>query len=61
MTEEDRLASIPLDTYFPSRTCGVVLRGGKFLSPAARRFLAMTGPDRTEATQARSSRPPAPA
>ena len=46
MTEEDRLASIPLDTYFPSRTYGVVLRRGKFLSPAARRFLAMIEPDR---------------
>ena len=41
MTEEDRLAAIPLDDYFPSRTYGVVLRRGKFLSPAARRFLDM--------------------
>ena len=41
MTEEDRLAAIPLDRYFPSRTYGVVLRRGKFLSPAARRFLHM--------------------
>ena len=49
MTEEDRLASIPLDTYFPSRTYGVVLRRGKFLSPAARRFLAMIEPDRGDA------------
>ena len=45
MTEEDRLASIPLDGYFPSRTYGVVLRRGKFLSPAARRFLEMIEPD----------------
>ena len=44
MTEEDRLASIPLDAYFPSRTYGVVLRRGKFLSPAARRFLEMLEP-----------------
>jgi len=41
MTEEDRLVSIPLDAYFPGRTYGVVLRRGKFLSPAARRFLEM--------------------
>ena len=47
MTEEDRLASIPLDTYFPSRTYGVVLRRGKFLSPAARRSLEMIEPDRS--------------
>ena len=46
MTEEDRLASIPLDAYFPSRTYGVVLRRGKFLSPAARRFLDMLDPGR---------------
>ena len=46
MTEEDRLASIPLDAYFPSRTYGVVLRRGKFLSPAARRFLGMVESDR---------------
>ena len=46
MTEEDRLTSIPLDTYFPSRTYGVVLRRGKFLSPAARRFLDMFEPNR---------------
>ena len=44
MTEEDRLSSIPLDAYFPSRTYGVVLRRGKFLSPAARRFLEMLDP-----------------
>ena len=49
MTEEDRLASIPLDSYFPSRTYGVVLRRGKFLSPAARRFLEMIEPDRRAA------------
>ena len=49
MTEEDRLASIPLDAYFPSRTYGVVLRRGKFLSPAARRFLDMIAPDRPAA------------
>ena len=48
MTEEDRLVSIPLDTYFPSRTYGVVLRRGKYLSPAARRFLEMIEADRLE-------------
>ena len=46
MTEEDRLASIPLGAYFPSRTYGVVLRRGKVLSPAARRFLEMIEPER---------------
>ena len=49
MTEEDRLASIPLDAYFRAAPNGVVLRRGKFLSPAARRFLDMIGSDRRAA------------
>ena len=44
LTEDDRLAAIPLDAYFPNRTYGVVLRRGKFLCPAARRFLEMIEP-----------------
>ena len=55
MTEEDRLAAIPLDAYFPSRTYGVVLRRGKFLTPAARRFLAMIEPDRRDTGSMESS------
>lgn len=39
LTGEERLARIPLARYFPKRTYGVVLRRGKFLSPAATRFL----------------------
>ena len=48
MTEEDRLASIPLDAYFPSRTYGVVLRRGKFRLPggAAVPRHARSGPPR---------------
>ena len=49
LTEEDNLASMPLDAYFPNRTYGVVLRRGKFLSPAARRFLEMIEPGCTPA------------
>ena len=59
MTEEDGLASMPLDNYFPSRTYGVVLRRGKFLSPAANRFLDMFEPDRrATGLQGGSPRPP---
>ena len=59
MTEEDRLASIPLGAYFPSRTYGVVIRRGKFLSPAARRFLDMLDPGRPGAGSI--AQPPQPA
>jgi DNA-binding transcriptional LysR family regulator len=37
--EEQRLAAIPLARYFPKRTYGLVIRKGKFLSPAAQRFV----------------------
>ncbi len=33
------LVKIPVDKYFPSRSYGVVLRRGKFLSPQAKAFL----------------------
>jgi len=43
LTDNDRLAALPLGRYFPSRSYGVVLRRGKFLSPAARRFIDLMG------------------
>ncbi|MDX1528864.1 MAG: LysR family transcriptional regulator [Gammaproteobacteria bacterium] len=45
LTEDDNLAAIPLGDFFPKRTYGVVLRRGKFLSPAARRFIASMSPE----------------
>jgi DNA-binding transcriptional LysR family regulator len=36
---DENLASIPLSKYFPGRSYGFVTRGGRFPSPAARRFL----------------------
>ncbi len=45
LTEDDNLAAIPLGDFFPKRTYGVVLRRGKFLSPAARRFIASMNPE----------------
>lgn len=44
LTEHDPLFVIPLGAYFPKRTYGVVLRRGKFLSPAARRFINAMDP-----------------
>jgi DNA-binding transcriptional LysR family regulator len=43
LTDEEQLTVLPLGKYFPSRSYGVVLRRGKFLSPAAKRFIEMMG------------------
>ena len=42
--DEDSLARIPLDRYFPKRSYGVVLRRGKYLSPQAKRCIDMLDP-----------------
>lgn len=39
LTGTEKVARIPLDEYFPTRSYGVVLRRGKFLSPQSKRFL----------------------
>lgn len=52
---EEGIAAVPLSEYFPKRTYGVVLRRGKFLSPAARRFIESMDPgffDGPETTRA---------
>ena len=41
----ERLVKIPVDKYFPSRSFGVVLRRGKFLSPQAKAFLEFMDAD----------------
>jgi LysR family cys regulon transcriptional activator len=41
LTGTERLASIPLNEYFPVRTYGVVTRKQSHLSPQARRFVEM--------------------
>jgi len=47
MTEADRgkLAARSLKDYFPSRSYGVVVRKGKYLSPQARAFIELIQPD----------------
>ena len=45
LTEADPLAKIALGSYFPKRTYGIVLRKGQFLSPQAKRFLALVEAD----------------
>lgn len=45
LTDDDRVARIPLEHYFPGRSYGIVMRKGKFLSPQARRFIEMMDPE----------------
>ncbi|MBI3839381.1 MAG: LysR family transcriptional regulator [Planctomycetia bacterium] len=41
LTGDEELVTLPLSRYFPRRTYGLVIRTGKFLSPAAQRFVAL--------------------
>ena len=41
LSEDDNLASIPLNKYFPQRNYGIVVRRGKILTPAARGFFEL--------------------
>ncbi len=41
LTGTEKLVRIPLKQYFPQRGYGLVMRKGKFLSPQARRFVAI--------------------
>ncbi|MCZ6525007.1 MAG: LysR family transcriptional regulator [Gammaproteobacteria bacterium] len=45
LTGNEKLSCIPLTDYFPVRSYGLVLRRGKFISPAARRFIEIMQPD----------------
>ncbi|MDH3354612.1 MAG: LysR family transcriptional regulator [Chromatiales bacterium] len=45
LTDDDKVARIPLNEYFPQRSYGMVLRKGKFLSPQAKSFIAMMDPE----------------
>ncbi|MFP4063615.1 MAG: LysR family transcriptional regulator [Halochromatium sp.] len=41
LTGEEPLARRPLETYFPARSYGLVLRRGKFMSASSKRFQAL--------------------
>jgi DNA-binding transcriptional LysR family regulator len=45
LTGKEKLARIPLSEYFPVRSYGLVLRKGKFISPAARKFIELLDAD----------------
>jgi len=43
LTGNEKLVRYPMDSYFPKRTYGMVLRRGKYLSPQARKFIEIMG------------------
>ncbi len=45
LTGKEKLARIPLTEYFPKRSYGLVLRRGKFISPATRKFIELLDAD----------------
>ncbi len=45
LEENDRLATIPVKEYFPTRSYGIVLRRGKFIPAQAKRFIEILAPD----------------
>ena len=45
LTGKEKISRIPLNKYFPERSYGLVLRRGKFISPAARRFIELMAPE----------------
>jgi DNA-binding transcriptional LysR family regulator len=51
LSGKEKLAAMPLSQYFPKRTYGLVLRRGKFISPAARKFIELMDPDALEQFQ----------
>jgi len=56
---DERLCALPLGEYFPTRSYGVVLRRGKFLSPAAKRFIEAMDAGFFSAGAQRAKRPQA--
>jgi DNA-binding transcriptional LysR family regulator len=45
LSGKEKLAMIPFNKYFPKRNYGIVVRRGKFISPAARRFFELMDKD----------------
>jgi len=45
LTGTENIGTISLQKYFPKRHYGIVMRKGKFLVPAAKRFIEMMDPD----------------
>ncbi|MEJ2177898.1 MAG: LysR substrate-binding domain-containing protein [Gammaproteobacteria bacterium] len=45
LEEDDKIATIPVQEYFPSRSYGIVIRRGKFIPAQAKRFIEMLAPE----------------
>lgn len=45
LEEDDKIATIPVHEYFPSRSYGIVIRRGKFIPAQAKRFIEMLAPE----------------
>ena len=45
LTGNEKIARRSLSDYFPERSYGLILRHGKFISPAARKFIEIMGMD----------------
>lgn len=41
LTDDDRLVKRPMNKYFPPRSYGIITRRGKFLSPAAKKYIEL--------------------
>ena len=41
LTDIDRLVKRPMNKYFPPRSYGIITRRGKFLSPAAKKYIEL--------------------
>lgn len=48
LTGNEKLVKIPLREYFPERSYGLILRRGKVVSPAARKFIELLNPERRD-------------
>lgn len=46
LTGNEKITRISLGDYFPQRSYGLILRQGKFISPAARKFIEILGMDK---------------
>jgi DNA-binding transcriptional LysR family regulator len=53
----DHLHAVPLGRWFPKRTYGLVLRKGRALSPAAKRFVEMIRSSAGKTRERRRKRP----
>ena len=41
LTDDDNLVKRPMNKYFPERSYGIITRRGKFLSPAAKKYIEL--------------------